>query len=158
MKNERIRIYPETGKSVFDIRKSKRVTQEELAELADVEVNTIKRIERTRNGDQYITSMSTLARIAVSLAVDIKDLLGDCYLKNIEKWTSYCDRWKLIVNSDEPWMTYEGSGWEDRLDRMILTCNKYPVEELIVMICAEGGEGLIMDGLERYKKLSEKQN
>ena len=62
----------EVGKRVQFLRKSVRLTQEELAERTNLSVNYIAFIESGRRSP----SLTTLQKIAISLQVDISDILN----------------------------------------------------------------------------------
>ncbi|GKQ43037.1 hypothetical protein RD055328_09600 [Companilactobacillus sp. RD055328] len=62
------------GKKIQDIRKTKGITQERLAELSNLSVNYISRIERTNTQN---ISIQSLYSIANSLEVDLYTLLLD---------------------------------------------------------------------------------
>lgn len=156
VKDEKIVIDSEISERLYNARKHgvQKITQEELAYQADVEVSTIKRIEKCRKGRLYTTSIFTLAKIVDVLNVSIESILGSVYNERIEKWAAAVDRYRQLRNNDESWITFEGSGWEDRLDELSVSCNKYPVETLILAICAQGGELLVKNALDRYNTLS----
>ena len=64
--------YP-LGENVARLRSARRLTQEQLAELSGVSVDTISRLER---GRRSIARPATLGRLAAALQVDLLTLLG----------------------------------------------------------------------------------
>ena len=61
------------GDRLRDLRVLRALTQEELAEKADVGTNTVARLER----DESEPHMSTLRKLARALEVDPAELIGD---------------------------------------------------------------------------------
>jgi transcriptional regulator with XRE-family HTH domain len=61
------------GDRLRDLRVRRALTQEELAEKADVGTNTVARLERNESEPH----MSTLRKLARALAVDPAELIGD---------------------------------------------------------------------------------
>jgi transcriptional regulator with XRE-family HTH domain len=61
------------GDSLRDLRVRRALTQEELAEKADVGTNTVARLERNESEPH----MSTLRKLAGALGVDPAELIGD---------------------------------------------------------------------------------
>lgn len=146
------------GQRIYDLRKSKKingkkVTQEELAELAGVEVNTIKRIEKCRNGSTYRTTLFTLKGIADSLNVSVEELLGGVYSDNRKKWAAFVDKWERTQRNNDPWIKIEsGSAWDNVYNDMNISCYNYPVDKLITAICMGGGYDLVIKGLREAEK------
>lgn len=60
------------GKNIQKYRKLKRITQERLAEMIDVEINSISSIERGK----YFPSPDNLMKISVALQVSLSDLFN----------------------------------------------------------------------------------
>jgi transcriptional regulator with XRE-family HTH domain len=63
-----------TGKNIRNFRQRAALTQERLAEQADLDWTYISKIERGREN----VSLDTLARIAKALAVSVSDLVEGC--------------------------------------------------------------------------------
>ena len=61
------------GDRLRDLRVRRALTQEELAEKADVGTNTVARLERNESEPH----MSTLRKLARALDVDPAELIGD---------------------------------------------------------------------------------
>ena len=61
------------GDRLRDLRVRRALTQEELAEKADVGSNTVARLERNESQPH----MSTLRKLARALGVDPAELIGD---------------------------------------------------------------------------------
>jgi len=68
------------GKRIKELRKAKGYTQEQLAELIDMEQNTISVIESGRN----FPTLVTLEKIANVLHVDLSDFFRYDYFEDIE--------------------------------------------------------------------------
>ena len=66
------------GKTIKDLRLKKGLSQEKLARLADVALNTIAKIEA---GESKHPTIQTMAGIAKALGVSLDDLAKGC-LKN----------------------------------------------------------------------------
>lgn len=64
-------ILPKIGDRIRDVRRSKNITQEDLADLAHIDRSYMGRVER---GERNM-SMTTLFRIAKALKVDSCELL-----------------------------------------------------------------------------------
>ena len=58
------------GKSLRKLRRSKKLSQENLANDADIPINQVGRIER----GEIATSLSTLYKLAKALDVEVRDL------------------------------------------------------------------------------------
>ena len=61
------------GNRLRDLRVRRALTQEELADKADVGTNTVARLERNESEPH----MSTLRKLALALGVDPAELIGD---------------------------------------------------------------------------------
>ncbi len=61
------------GDRLRDLRVRRALTQEELADKADVGTNTVARLERNETEPH----MSTLRKLARALSVDPSELIGD---------------------------------------------------------------------------------
>jgi transcriptional regulator with XRE-family HTH domain len=66
-------IVVKIGDRLRDLRVRRALTQEELAEKADVGTNTVARLERNESEPH----MSTLRKLARALGVDPAELIGD---------------------------------------------------------------------------------
>lgn len=66
-------IVVKIGDRLRDLRVRRALTQEELAEKADVGTNTVARLERNETEPH----MSTLRKLAQALGVDPSELIGD---------------------------------------------------------------------------------
>ena len=62
------------GKRVYELRKAAKMTQDELADAAQVPQGNISRLER---GDVEDVHVSTLLRLARALGATVNDLLRD---------------------------------------------------------------------------------
>jgi transcriptional regulator with XRE-family HTH domain len=60
------------GKKILEIRKSKGLTQEELSELAKINLRTLQRIEK----DETEPQSKTLKRLCEVLEIKVEDILG----------------------------------------------------------------------------------
>ncbi len=60
------------GKRIKELRKKKKLTQEQLGELVNIDYKQIGNIET----GTYFTTMATLERIALALDVEIKELFN----------------------------------------------------------------------------------
>lgn len=68
------------GKRIKELRKQKKLTQEQLAELIDMEQNTISVIESGRN----FPTLVTLEKIAQVLGVELADFFNYEYFEDVE--------------------------------------------------------------------------
>lgn len=82
--------YKLLGQHIQDVRKSRSISQEMLAEMLDVSVGHVGKIER---GERYI-SLERLAEISVILKVPMEDLTAGCI--NAEK------NFQPVVNASLP--------------------------------------------------------
>lgn len=69
------------GKRIKELRKQKGYTQEQVAEMIELEQNTISVIESGRN----FPTLVTLEKIASVLQVELSDFFNYDYLDDIEK-------------------------------------------------------------------------
>ncbi len=77
------------GQKIKEFRKKRRLTQEQLAEIIDVDYQTISRIET----GYYFTSFENLTKLADALNVEIKDFFdfeADENTEKIQKELSEC--------------------------------------------------------------------
>ena len=156
--NELLIIDSGMSERIWKTRKEKKLSQEKLADLAKIETQTVKRIEKCRKGGSYRSTINTVAKLVDVLGISLEYVMGDLYTENREKWNSIIDRWKRIQDSGDHWITFSGSGWNGTLDDMKITCNDYPVDQLIFAICDQGGRNLILDSLKRYDESKNCQN
>lgn len=70
------------GKNIQKYRKLNKYTQEKLAEMIDVDVNSISSIERGR----YFPSPDNLVRIAEALKVSLSDLFDFSFVHTCEDY------------------------------------------------------------------------
>ncbi|GIF10838.1 helix-turn-helix domain-containing protein [Actinoplanes teichomyceticus] len=68
-------MQPTIGETIAQIRRARPLTQEQLAERADISVETIRELEQGTSGGQ--PRMSTLNTIARALGVPTSRLLGN---------------------------------------------------------------------------------
>jgi len=68
------------GKRIKELRKSKKLTQEQLGELVGVDYKQIGNIET----GTYFTTMPTLEKIAKALDVEIEELFSFSHIKDKE--------------------------------------------------------------------------
>ena len=69
------------GKRIKELRKNKGLTQEQFAELIDIETCSLSGIESGR----HFPSLPTLERIAIQLNVEIKTLFDYNHIKSAEE-------------------------------------------------------------------------
>ncbi|MCD8356118.1 MAG: helix-turn-helix domain-containing protein [Clostridia bacterium] len=69
----------EVGKKIHDIRKSKKMSQAELAEKAGISLMSIRRYEK---GDRA-PNTEQLAKIAAALGVFVVDIVDNAYFDNL---------------------------------------------------------------------------
>ena len=92
------------GKRLKEIRKQKGLTQEELAELCDMQTNSIGMIET----GQRAVSFSTIETIASCLQVDYNDLFdfNNVYKSEYSKDKAFCNIYKLAKKFDSTTMQH----------------------------------------------------
>ena len=92
------------GKRLKEIRKQKGLTQEELAELCDMQTNSIGMIET----GQRAVSFSTIEIFASCLQVDYNDLFNfdNVYKSEYSKDKAFCSIYKLAKKFDSPAMLH----------------------------------------------------
>lgn len=90
------------GKRIKDLRKSQSFTQEKLAEMVNMDITSLSKIETGRNFPQH----DTLVKISKALNVDIKQLFtfkkpstGEDYISAINKNIEFIknDKTKLEI-------------------------------------------------------------
>ena len=69
------------GKKIQELRKSKGLTQEKLAELINMEQNTISVIESGRS----FPTLATLEKISCALGVNLSDFFNYDYFESVEE-------------------------------------------------------------------------
>ena len=69
------------GKRIKELRKSKGLTQEQLAELINIETSSLSGIESGR----HFPSLPTLERISIQLNVEIKNFFDYNHIKSKEE-------------------------------------------------------------------------
>lgn len=72
-KSEREKFLKSVGLRVLEIRKNKSISQEQLANDADIDISTISRVER----GIYNPSICKMQDIAVSLGVNLSDFFNN---------------------------------------------------------------------------------
>lgn len=92
------------GKRLKEIRKQRGLTQEELAELCDMQTNSIGMIET----GQRAVSFSTIEIFASRLQVDYNDLFNfdNVYKSEYSKDKAFCSIYKLAKKFDTPTMLH----------------------------------------------------
>ena len=92
------------GKRLKELRKQKGLTQEELAELCNMQTNSIGMIET----GQRAVSFSTIETIANRLQVDYSDLFdfNNVYKSEYSKDKAFCSIYKLAKKFDAHTMTH----------------------------------------------------
>ena len=92
------------GKKLKEIRKQKGLTQEKLAELCDMQTNSIGMIET----GQRAVSFSTIETIASHLQVDYNDLFDfdNVYKSEYSKDKAFCSIYKLAKKFDSTTMQH----------------------------------------------------
>lgn len=85
------------GKRIKELRKSKGYTQERLAELINMEQNSISIIESGRN----FPTLVTLEKIANVLEVDLSDFFNYDYFNDIEFVKQYTQNRLKKMNDEE---------------------------------------------------------
>ena len=83
------------GHKIKTIRKQKKISQEKLAEIIEMNTRSILRIE---NG-QTIPTLDTLLKIAIALNVDIKDFFETDTIKNKQEIIEEINN--ILINMDE---------------------------------------------------------
>jgi transcriptional regulator with XRE-family HTH domain len=66
-----IQLYRRVGKKIREVRESKNLSQQALADMCNFEKSNMSRIEAGKNN----LTLKTLEKIAIGLGVKIKDLL-----------------------------------------------------------------------------------
>lgn len=155
MKKENVLIDSDMAKRIYDTRKNKKLTQEKLSENAGICELTIKRIEKCKNGTTYLTTTDTIRKIASALGVSFRYIVGDLLLENNKKLSEFADRWDQVIENNEPWIRLEsGSGWNGKYDEMNISCYDFPVDKLVLSLCAAGARDLILSGLKQYDEIA----
>lgn len=92
------------GKRLKELRKQKGLTQEDLAELCDMQTNSIGMIET----GQRAVSFSTIEKIAELLQVDYYDLFNfdNVYKDEYSKDKEFCNIYKLAKKFDKDAMRH----------------------------------------------------
>ena len=92
------------GKRLRELRKQKGLTQEELAEMCDMQTNSIGMIET----GQRAVSFSTIERIASILEADYSDLFNfdSLYKSEYSKDKFFCMLYKLTKKFDDKTMNH----------------------------------------------------
>lgn len=80
------------GEKIKEIRKKKKISQEKLAELTEMNFRTISRIETSRN----IPNLETLEKIASTLDVNISDFFDSTASKSRENMIKEIE---VIINN-----------------------------------------------------------
>ncbi len=88
------------GARIQEIRKSKNITQEVLAEKIDIDKPNLSNIEC---GKRFMTA-ETLERIAKALGVEEKELFDFGHIKDREEIIDYLKQ--IITNADEKELRY----------------------------------------------------
>lgn len=66
------------GSKIKELRRNRRLSQEELADIINVNFRTIQRIETGRN----VPSLETLSKLAQAFEINIRDFFNFEYLKD----------------------------------------------------------------------------
>lgn len=85
------------GPRIKELRKKKKLSQEELAEIIDVNFRTIQRIETSVN----IPSLETLSKLTEALDVDIQDFFKTEHLVNRDEILSNINDIAKKLNDSE---------------------------------------------------------
>jgi transcriptional regulator with XRE-family HTH domain len=147
------------GDRIRTARKAANLTQEELARLAEVNLNVITRLERGASRDPHI---STLHRIAHALGVSVDELLGEQALAGkaeAQRETGQPRITDLVMdavrNTDEKdWQAIHRAQESEKLQISIPSVENAAIEHL-----AERDKGELIDGLFELakSKLKEEQ-
>ncbi|MDD3593117.1 MAG: helix-turn-helix transcriptional regulator [Candidatus Gastranaerophilales bacterium] len=89
------------GKKIQAIRKQKKLTQEKLAELIDIEIPSLSNIERGK----FSPAVDTLQKIAKALDVEISDLYKFSKVNHEDMVNEICS--KLPQNKKLTELTYK---------------------------------------------------
>lgn len=90
------------GKRIKELRKNKRLTQEQLGELVGVDYKQIGNIET----GTYFTTMSTLERIAKVLEVEIEELFSFNHNKNKDELLGEINKMLSIADEEKIKLLY----------------------------------------------------
>lgn len=85
------------GKRIKELRKQKGFTQEQVAEMIDLEQNTISVIESGRN----FPTLVTLEKIAKVLNVELSDFFNYSYLDDIDKVKQFTQEKLQQMNEEQ---------------------------------------------------------
>lgn len=161
MANNRIKVTSEMQARWKAERKLLKISQSEMDERLGYESEG-KNYGRIERGEQSV-NLKTVKEIAKILRCDYKYLLCDPQhpYKNeqhkLEKqrkereelfaayhqWDSEME--KLKAQKDFPWISANAK--DSQRENMVITCNAYPVKELVEYIVKNGGYNQILDGL-----------
>lgn len=83
------------GKRIKELRKKKKITQEQLGEIVGVDNKQIGNIET----GTYFTTMPTLEKIAFALDCELKELFDFGHIKSKEDMLSEINN--LLISADE---------------------------------------------------------
>lgn len=166
MASERITINSSVAKKIYEARKNtidpnwKAYKKEAcysqlgLADAIGIEEKTYRRVEGCRLAPDrtYTTTFDTMEKIVKKLGLTLEELLKDESPEYSKEWFAITERWHKALRNNEPWFTCESSSafWDGAPDNLIVSCNKYPVKELILAICAHGGRHLIDSAIADY--------
>lgn len=90
------------GKRIKELRKQKKLTQEQLSELVGIDYKQIGNIET----GTYFTTMPTLERIAGALDVEIEELFKFNHNKNKEELLDEINRLLKFADEDKVKLLY----------------------------------------------------
>ncbi len=89
------------GKRIKELRKSNNLTQEQLAEIIDIETASLSAIESGR----HFPSLPTIERISIALNTDLKTLFIFSHLNSAEEMRKYMyDNLNKISNEKIPYL------------------------------------------------------
>jgi DNA-binding XRE family transcriptional regulator len=85
------------GERIKEIRNRRKMTQEDVAKLIEIDPKSISRIER----GEFAPSLDTIEKIAYSLSVEIKDLFEFEHLRGIKQTKDACQKMLNCANEGE---------------------------------------------------------
>ena len=93
MENLKIKL----GKRIKDLRKAKNITQEKLAEMINMDITSLSKIETGRNYPQP----ETIERLAAALNTDISQLFSFSRLEKSEDYLNAIIKNINVIQNDE---------------------------------------------------------
>lgn len=159
MSESKIDVTLDMARRIKGERKRLKLSQDEMSSKLDMSEKNYGRIERAEQGT-YLRNIKKMAEI---FGVDAEYLLCnpqhpyrneqdriESERKEREEVFAAYREWdsemeKLKAQNDFPWIS--GACKDGIRENMAITCNAYPVKDLIEYIVRNGGYNLILDGL-----------